>query len=111
MVSDEGVHIKGDDLAPFPLGFFNAGLQADLANRLRALARAQNIQLNDVEIQCRTGYSMSGAFFRGDGVGYAEPAKITIAVKSAASTAVISALVAAAVAAVAAAESPHRPKP
>lgn len=97
MVSDEGVHIKGDDLAPFPLGFFNAGLQADLANRLRALARAQNIQLNDVEIQCRTGYSMSGAFFRGDGVGYAEPAKITVAVKSAASAAVISALVAAAV--------------
>lgn len=97
MVSDEGVHIKGDDLAPFPLGFFNAGLQSDLANRLLALARAQNISLDDINIACRTGYSMTGAFFRGDGVGYAEPAKITVAVQSTATAATIAALVAAAV--------------
>ena len=97
MVSDEGVHIKGDDLAPFPLGFFNAGLQADLANRLLVLSRAQGVVLDEVTIQCRTGYSMTGAFFRGDGVGYAEPATITIAVKSAATASTISALVAAAV--------------
>ncbi|MEQ1774831.1 MAG: OsmC family protein [Burkholderiales bacterium] len=97
MVSDEGVHIKGDDLAPFPLGFFNAGLQADLANRLLALACAQGLVLDDVTIQCRTGYSMTGAFFRGDGVGYAEPAKITVAIRSSAAATAISALVAAAV--------------
>ncbi len=97
MVSDEGVHIKGDDLAPFPLGFFNAGLQADLANRLLALARAQHITLDGLNITCRTGYSMTGAFFRGDGVGYAEPAKIHVALRSAASTTSINALVAAAV--------------
>ena len=97
MVSDEGVHIKGDDLAPFPLGFFNAGLQADLGNRLRSLARAQNIVLDNVHIHCRTGYSMTGAFFRGDGVGYAEPAIIDVAIQSAAPKASIAALVTAAV--------------
>jgi hypothetical protein len=97
MVSDEGVHIKGDDLAPFPLGFFNVGLQADLANRLHALARAQGIALNALNISCRTGYSMSGSFLRGDGVGYAEPAKIHVAIQSAASSAQIAALVAAAI--------------
>jgi uncharacterized OsmC-like protein len=97
MVSDEGVHIKGDDLAPFPLGFFNAGLQADLANRLRFVAHAQGIVLDEVTLQCRTGYSMTGAFFRGDGVGYAEPAKILVRLKSAAGAPAISALVAAAV--------------
>ncbi|HTE13649.1 MAG TPA: OsmC family protein, partial [Burkholderiales bacterium] len=97
MVSDEGVHIKGDDLAPFPLGFFNAGLQADLANRVLALARVQGVVLDGVKINCRTGYSMTGAFFRGDGVGYAEPAKITVALRSAATAATISSLVAAAV--------------
>ena len=97
MVSDEGVHIKGDDLAPFPLGFFNAGLQADLANRLRFFAHARGIALEDVTISCRTGYSMTGAFYRGDGVGYADPANITVAVKSASSAATIAALVADAV--------------
>ncbi len=97
MVSDEGVHIKGDDLAPFPLGFFNAGLQADLANRLLLLARLQGVTLEDVKIHCCTGYSMSGAFFRGDGVGYADPAKIHIAIRSSAPAANVAALVAAAV--------------
>lgn len=93
MVSDEGVHIKGDDLAPFPLGFFNAGLQADLANRLRALARSRNITLDQLTIHCRTGYSMTGSFYRGDGVGYADPAKITVVIQSAAPPSAIAALV------------------
>ena len=97
MVSDEGVHIKGDDLAPFPLGFFNAGLQADLGNRLGALAHAQGIELQKLVLQCRTGYSMSGSFFRGDGVGYAEPANIDVAIQSNAPREHIAALVAAAV--------------
>jgi uncharacterized OsmC-like protein len=97
MVSDEGVHIKGDDLAPFPLGFFNAGLLADLGNRLRHIARAQNIVLENLRLQCRTSYSMTGAFFRGDGVGYAEPAIIEVAIHAAASPAAITALVEAAV--------------
>lgn len=97
MVSDEGVHIKGDDLAPFPLGFFNAGLQADLGNRLRALARPHNVAFDKLTLHCRTGYSMTGAFFRGDGVGYAEPAKIDISIQSAAPAATIATLVAAAV--------------
>lgn len=97
MVSDEGVHIKGDDLAPFPLGFFNAGLQADLANRLLMLARIQGIALDQISIQCSTGYSMTGAFIRGDGVGYAEPARIAVALRSSAKAPAICALVAAAV--------------
>ena len=97
MVSDEGVHIKGDDLAPFPLGFFNAGLQVDLANRLLCHAHRQGITLGDLTIQCRTGYSMTGAFFRGDGVGSATPAKITVAIQATAPAATIASLVAAAV--------------
>ncbi len=96
MVSDEGVHIKGDDLAPFPLGFFNAGLQADLANRLLFTAHAHGIAFDDLKIHCRTGYSMTGAFFRGDGVGYAEPAKLVIAVHSPAPAPAIAAWVTAA---------------
>ena len=51
LTSDEGVHLKGTDLAPFPLGFFNAGLQGDLYGRIRTLAEARGIKLNSVEIK------------------------------------------------------------
>lgn len=30
LASDKGVHLKGTDLAPFPLGYCNAGLRIDL---------------------------------------------------------------------------------
>lgn len=93
MVSDEGVHIKGDDLAPFPLGFFNAGLQADLANRLLALARARGIGLEAVGIHCRTGYSMTGSFLKGDGMSAATPADIQLNIRSSATATAIRDLV------------------
>lgn len=80
MVSDEGVHIKGDDLAPFPLGFFNVGLQADLANRLHHEALRAHLECHAIQIICRTGYSMAGSFFRGDGVGYASPPTIELVI-------------------------------
>lgn len=93
MASDEGVHIKGDDLAPFPLGFFNAGLQADLANRLLALARVRGIGIDALQLHCRTGYSMTGSFLKGDGSGAATPADIQINIRTSASDAAIRELV------------------
>src|SRR5438874_11906829 len=44
--SDEGKHLCGTDLAPFPLGFFNAGMQSDLFGRIRTLAASCNIALD-----------------------------------------------------------------
>lgn len=82
VTSDEGAHLKGTDLAPFPLGFFNAGLHADLLNRLLRLAQSRGITLGDLTIGLRTGYSMTGSFVRGDGQGYAEPADIVINIRS-----------------------------
>ena len=73
-----GVTCAGTDVAPFPLGFFNAGLQADLTNRLLALASSRDIEISDLSIDVHTGYHMTGSFFRGDGIGYAEPAKVTV---------------------------------
>lgn len=78
MTSDEGLHIKGDNLAPFPLGFFNAGLQADLAQRIRGLAQARGMTLSSLTLSCVTGYSMTGSFLQGSGVGAAEPAEIAV---------------------------------
>ena len=42
LTSDEGKHLRGTDLAPFPLGFFNAGMQSDLYGRIRALATTRH---------------------------------------------------------------------
>jgi uncharacterized OsmC-like protein len=92
-VSDEGAQLRGTDLAPFPLGFYNAGLNADLVNRVLSLARARSITLNDLSIELHNRYSMTGSFFKGTGVGSAEPALIKVRVASPATSAQIEALV------------------
>ena len=99
LVSDEGKHLKGSDLAPFPLGYFNAGLQADIVNRILGLAKARSIRLESLDVELQNFYYMTGAFFRGDGKGYAEPAKVKVIVASPAPKDSVASLVRAAVAA------------
>jgi len=97
LACDEGRHLKGTDLAPFPLGHFNAGLQADLVNRILWLAQARSIRIESLDVKLQNFYYMTGAFFRGDGKGYAEPAKVKVVIGSAAPRDAIAAMVRAAV--------------
>jgi hypothetical protein len=96
LTSDEGKHLRGSDLAPFPLGFFNAGLQSDLYGRLRALAAARKIALDAVEIGVANHYWLTGSFIHGTGEGHAEAPDIELRVRSSAATETIRTLVAAA---------------
>jgi uncharacterized OsmC-like protein len=96
LTSDEGKHLRGTDLAPFPLGFFNAGMQGDLYGRIRALAATGNIALDDVAIRVTNHYWLTGSFIHGTGEGHAEAPDIAIRVQSGTSTETIRALVAAA---------------
>jgi uncharacterized OsmC-like protein len=96
LTSDEGKHLRGTDLAPFPLGFFNAGMQSDLCGRIRALAASRNITLDGVEIRVANHYWLTGSFIHGTGEGHAEAPDIDVRVASSAATEVIKALVAAA---------------
>ena len=82
MTTDEGKHIKGNDLAPFPLGFYNAGLHADLMRRLMIIARARSMAPPNVEIKLQNFYFLDGSFVRGDGVGGAKPANIQVKIQS-----------------------------
>ncbi|MGI9525101.1 MAG: OsmC family protein [Hyphomicrobiaceae bacterium] len=82
LTCDEGKHLKGTDLAPFPLGFFNAGLHSDLMGRMTALAEARSIQLDDLNIDLQNHFWMTGSFFRGTGEGFADPATVAVKVKS-----------------------------
>lgn len=77
LASDEGVHLKGTDLAPFPLGYYNAGLQADLAGRI-----ARGIALRKLAMTLTTAYSLTGSFVQGTGQGVAEGVTIELDVGS-----------------------------
>lgn len=79
LVSDEGPYLKGSDMAPFPLGFFNAGLQADLLGRLARLIASRTLAVTEVGLELDNTFSFSGSFFKGDGKGTAEPAKVRLA--------------------------------
>jgi hypothetical protein len=96
LTSDEGKHLRGTDLAPFPLGFFNAGMQGDLYCRIRALAAIRNIALDAVEIRVANHYWLTGSFIHGTGEGHAEAPDIDVHVRSGAATEAIKALIAAA---------------
>ena len=96
LTSDEGKHLKGTDLAPFPLGFFNAGMQADLYGRMRGLAAERGIALDGVTVRVINHYWLTGSFIHGTGEGHAEAPDIEVQVQSAASADQIKALVAAA---------------
>ena len=71
MVSDEGPALKGTDLAPFPLGYMSAGLQADLLHRITKLANTQGIDLQDLACNLENDYMFEGSFFKGTGQGFA----------------------------------------
>jgi uncharacterized OsmC-like protein len=94
--SDEGKHLRGTDLAPFPLGYFNAGLQSDLYGRIRHLAAIRNLPVDAVEIRVVNHYWLTGSFIQGTGEGHAEAPDIDVRVQSRASTDAVTALVAAA---------------
>ncbi len=99
MVSDEGAGLKGTDLAPFPLGFMAAGLQADLLSRLSLLAAAEHIRLEHLQSELTNRYAFEGSFFKGTGRGHAHPPRIVIRATTDASAEHVRALVARAIAA------------
>lgn len=80
LVSDEGPYLKGSDMAPFPLGFFNSGLQADLLGQLARIAGASSLKVGTVSLELDNAFSFSGSFFKGDGKGTAEAAEIRLSV-------------------------------
>ena len=78
LTSDEGAILKGTDLAPFPLAFFNAGLHADFVNRALVIARAQGVPLDITGITLNNHYAFNGSFFKGTGAGSAEAVTVNV---------------------------------
>ena len=86
-------NFSGTDLAPFPLGLFNAGLQGDLHQTHQVDSRERGIALDEVEIDLINRYWASGSFVQGSSTGHAEPADIEVRIQSSSETAKIAELV------------------
>ena len=93
LATDEGLHLGGADVAPFPLGFFNAGLHGDLVGRILKIAAARGIAIDDLKLDLKNGYYVIGSFVRGDAKGHVEPSRIHAEIASSASAEEVSALV------------------
>ena len=76
MVCDEGPWLNGTDLAPFPLGFFTAGLVASYMSEFLAHAKRAEVEVQDLEVQVDNLYGMEGSLLRGTMVGSAQPVEV-----------------------------------
>lgn len=73
LVSNEGRHLAGLDVAPFPLGIFNAGLCGDLQGRIAALAPARGLPRAITVLHLRNFCGLTGSFAQGSDQGHSEP--------------------------------------
>lgn len=77
VVCDEGPWLNGTDLAPFPLGFFTAGLVASYMSEFLTHAKRAKVEVQDLEVQVDNLYSMEGSLLRGTMIGSALPVEVT----------------------------------
>lgn len=77
VVCDEGPWLNGTDLAPFPLGFFTAGLIASYMSEFLTHAKRAEVDVPDLEVQVDNLYSMEGSLLKGTMIGSALPVEVT----------------------------------
>ena len=76
LASDEGKHLTGTDLAPFPLGFFNAGLHGDVMGRilgldsLRQITNALLQRKTEAELELMRETAAAGRILREEAVRF-----------------------------------------
>jgi hypothetical protein len=86
LACDEGPWLEGTNLAPFPLGFFNAGLLASYMSEFLTHARQAEIEVNEFELMVDNFYSMEGSLLRGTMIGSAHPVQATFSANTSASS-------------------------
>ena len=91
--SDEGGHLKGTDLAPFPLGYFNAGMHGDITQWILQVAKDKAIEISSIELSVINHYWLTGSFVLGTGHGHSEPPDIDVTIQSSATSEQINDLV------------------
>jgi uncharacterized OsmC-like protein len=82
MVCDEGPYLNGTDLAPFPLGFFCAGMASSYCAALLQLLQSQNIPFRKLKLLQDNRYSMEGSALAGTMRGSALPVQLQLVIDS-----------------------------
>lgn len=78
MVCDEGPYLNGTDLAPFPLGFFTAGLAFSILSELTALLGEREPRAMVPTLVQDNRYTMSGSVRQGTMTGGALPVGLAL---------------------------------
>lgn len=81
-VCDEGPWLNGTDLAPFPLGFFSAGLVASYLSEYLSHAKHQGLVIRQLQVMVDNHYSMEGSLLKGTMTGSALPVHVTFSVNA-----------------------------
>jgi len=81
-VCDEGPYLKGTDLAPFPLGFFCAGMVSCYMTELVRLLREHGISFRNLKLLQDNRYAMAGSALAGTMTGSALPVSLQLVVDS-----------------------------
>lgn len=93
LACDEGPYLNGKDMAPFPLGFFSAGMEFCFLSQFLQAASALGVPIDDIVLEQDNYYTMEGSFLRGDAVGGAKSAELKLRVESSADPSRIAQLV------------------
>jgi uncharacterized OsmC-like protein len=81
-VCDEGPYLKGTDLAPFPLGFFCAGMVSCYMTELVRLLRERGISFRTLKLLQDNRYAMAGSALAGTMTGSALPVSLQLVADS-----------------------------
>lgn len=82
LVCDEGPYLNGTDLAPFPLGFFCAGMAASFMAELLPLVREHDIPFSKLKLLQDNRYAMEGSALKGTMTGSALPVELQLVTDS-----------------------------
>lgn len=94
MVCDEGPYLNGTDLAPSPLAFYTTGMAFSFSSELLKHARAAGVTISSYRLIQDNFYTMEGSAMRGDMIGGALPAQMTVEIVADVPQATIAELVA-----------------
>jgi uncharacterized OsmC-like protein len=92
MVCDEGPWLNGTDLAPFPLGFWTAGVVSSYMAEYMTHAKKAGIKIDSLEVLVDNVYTMEGSLLGGTMTADAIPVEVTFKAGSDASEEVLQSL-------------------
>lgn len=82
LACDEGPYLKGSDLAPFPLGYFCAGMVSCYMKELLQLLHGSGISFRKLKLSQDNRYAMSGSALAGTMTGSALPVSLQLTIDS-----------------------------